>query len=109
MKKGNLWKTNKQAMTYKEEEIQEMFGEYLPGLERSPIPTVFLYHQKVLAGRTYWALIIPKYHEYFFIFVDKSKGAQNDELMTIARKALKSIENSTGNEKISIENYNEDR
>jgi hypothetical protein len=67
-----------------------------------PIPTVYLFHQKVLSGRTFWALIIPKYHEYFFIFVDKSKGAQNDELLTIARKTLKNIEGSTGSEKISI-------
>ena len=76
--KGNIWKTNKQAMTYKEEEIQEQYGEYLTGIERLPIPTVYLFYQKVLPGRTFWAIIIPKYHEYFFIFADKSKGAQND-------------------------------
>ncbi len=78
MKKGNIWRTTKQAMTYREDEVQEIFGEYLSEVERLPIPTVFLFHQKVLSGRTFWALIIPKYHEYFFIFVDKSKGAQND-------------------------------
>lgn len=90
MKKGNLWRTGKQSMTYKEEEIQEVFGEYLPGIERSPIPTVYLYHQKVLSGRSIWALIVPKYHEFFFAFVDKSVGARNDELMALTRKILRS-------------------
>lgn len=32
MKKGNLWKTNKQTMTYQEEDIQEVYGQYLPNL-----------------------------------------------------------------------------
>jgi hypothetical protein len=103
MKKGNMWRMTKQSMTYKEEEIHEVFGEYLTGLDKSPIPMVFLYHERVLAGRSIWALYIPKNHEYYFAFVDKSKGAFHDELLTLARKILKSKDSSSGeNEKISI-------
>jgi hypothetical protein len=43
----------------------------------------------VLKDRSLWALYIPKNHEYIFAFVDKSKGAQNDELLMLARKTLK--------------------
>ena len=32
MKKGNLWRTNKFMQTYREEDIQEVFGDYLPNL-----------------------------------------------------------------------------
>jgi len=78
MKKGNIWKTNKQLMTYREEDVQEVYGDYLPNLERTPLPMVHLIHQKVMSGRSVWALIIPKYHEYSLAFVDKSKGAQHD-------------------------------
>lgn len=49
-------------MTYKEEEIQEVFGDYLPNLERSPLPIVHLIHEKVITGRSIWALVIPKHH-----------------------------------------------
>ena len=78
MKKGNIWKTNKQLMTYREEDVQEVYGDYLPNLERTPLPMVHLIHQKVMSGRSVWALIIPKDHEYSLAFVDKSKGAQHD-------------------------------
>jgi hypothetical protein len=61
-----------------------------------------LYHEKVLAGRSIWALSIPKYHEYFFLFVDKSKGAMHDDLHALARRILKAKKGTTGNEKISI-------
>jgi hypothetical protein len=47
-------------------------------------------HDNVLVGRSIWALIIPKYHEYFIVFTDKSTGAQQDELLTLFRKTLKS-------------------
>lgn len=95
-------------MTYREEDIQEIYGDYLPHLERSPLPLVHLVHEKVIVGRSLWALIIPKYHEYIFAFVDKSKGSQHDELLTLARKTLKNkaVPNPEA-EKISIEHYSD--
>jgi hypothetical protein len=80
----------------------------LPGIDRSPIPTVYLYQQKVLPGRSIWALIIPKYHEYIFAFADKSIGGLQDELRSLARRCLKNKQKSNDNEKISIENYSDD-
>ena len=44
MKKGNLWRTGKQSMAYREEQIQEVFGDYLPNLDRTPLPVVYLVH-----------------------------------------------------------------
>lgn len=81
----------------------------MPGIERSPIPTVYLYHQKVLSGRSIWALIVPKYHEFFFAFVDKSIGARNDELMALTRKTLRAKYGNQEGEKISMQNYSEDQ
>ena len=71
---------------------------------------VHLIHEKVLAGRSVWALVVPRYHEYFFIFVDKSKGAQHDQLLTLFRKMLKTmnIENPES-EKIIIQHCNEEK
>ena len=89
MKKGNLWKTNKYLQTYREEDIQEVFGDYLPNLERTPVPIVHLLHEKILPGRSVWALVVPRYHEYYIAFVDKSQGMQTDELLTLFRKLLK--------------------
>lgn len=97
-------------MTYKEEELQEVYGDYLPNLERSPLPVVHLVHQKVMPGRYIWVLIIPKSHEYIFAFADKSKGSQHDELLTLARKTLKAKEvPDSESAKISIEHYSEDQ
>jgi hypothetical protein len=74
------------------------------------LPVVHLVHEKVLVGRSIWALIIPKYHEYVFAFVDKSKGLSNDELLTLARKILKNKDMpNPESEKISIEHYNEEK
>ena len=67
-----------------------------------------LIHEKVMAGRAVWALVIPKYHEYLFAFVDKSKGSQHDELLTLFRKTLKNknVPNPES-EKISIEHFSD--
>ena len=62
MKKGNLWKINKSANTYREEDIQSVYGDYLPNLQKTPLPTVHLIYEKVMVGRSVWALVIPKYH-----------------------------------------------
>ena len=63
-----------------------------------------------MPGRSVWALITPKHHQYYFAFVDKSKGSQHDELLMLFRKHLKAkgIPNYEG-EKISIDHFNSEK
>ena len=43
LKKGNVWKINKQMKTYHEEDIHEVFGsQYLPNIENHFMPIIYL-------------------------------------------------------------------
>lgn len=65
-----------------------------------------LIHEKVLLGRSIWALVNPRNHEYYLAFVDKSKGSQHDDLLKLFRKSLKSMNiPNPESEKISIEHF----
>lgn len=85
-----------------------MFGEYLPGLEKTPLPTVVLFHRRILPGRSLWALLTPKHHDYYFAFADKSVGAQSDELKTLVRKILRSQGVASEGERLAIDNLPDD-
>ena len=60
MKKGNLWRVNKQSLTYNEEEIQENFGDYLLNIESHFMQYAVVCHSKVMDNRYIWTVMFPK-------------------------------------------------
>lgn len=90
MKKGNLWRISKHLPLYREEDVQEVFGsEYLPKIEDNFMPTVYLCYACVLENKHMFSLFSPKTLEYTIVFLDNSLAKNSDDLIRLARKAIK--------------------
>jgi hypothetical protein len=91
LKKGNLWKISKHLPLYREDDIHEVFGsEYLPKIEDSFMPTIYLSQTSSLnlKNKHIFCIFSPKTMEYIFLFLDNSLGKNSDELLRLARRTI---------------------
>lgn len=50
------------------------------------MPMVYLSYTKVIGKWSMWALLVPRSHDYNFMFVDSAGKIQHDDLLNFARK-----------------------
>ena len=75
---------------YREEDVHEVFGsEYLPKIEDSFMPTVYLSKITVLENKHMFSIFSPKTLEYTIVYLDNSLGKNTDELLRLARRTIK--------------------